>query len=118
MFDDLVAEGSTMLSYDPGEDPTEAILVFDDANDVQRYPMGTVSEYLTQGARLGFVWYWPRTTYWEARAFTKRLFDASLPRSTPAPEVVAALVAKGLSAAEAAGMVAWLGEDAVILLPK
>ncbi len=118
MFDDLVAEGTTMLSYDPGESPTEAILVFDDANDVQRYPMGTVTEYLTRGAKLGFVWYWPRTTYWEARNFTKRLFDASIPRGTAKPKVVAALVAKGLSEAEAKGMVAWLGEDAVILLPK
>jgi hypothetical protein len=118
MFDDLVAEGTTMLSYDPGEAPTDAILVFDDANDVQRYPMGTVTEYLTRGAKLGFVWYWPRTTYWEARNFTKRLFDASMPRDTAEPKVVAALVAKGLSEAEAKGMVAWLGEDAVILLPK
>ena len=118
MFDDLVAEGSTMLSYDPGESPTEAMLVFDDANDVQRYPMGTVTEYLTRGAKLGFVWYWPRRTYWEARDFTSRLFDASLPRTTPAAEVTTALVGKGLSPAEAAGMVAWLGEDAVILLPK
>jgi hypothetical protein len=118
MFDDLVAEGLTMLAYDPGEAPTEAMLVFDDSNDVERYPMGTVSEYLTRGAKLGFVWYWPRTSYWEARDFTKRLFDASLPRNTPKPTVVAALVAKGLSEAEANGMVAWLGDDAVILLPK
>jgi hypothetical protein len=80
--------------------------------------MGTVSHYLTRGAKLGFVWYWPRTDYWEARDFTQRLLDASLPRATPEIEVVAALVAKGLSEAEAAGMVAWLGEDAVILLPK
>lgn len=118
MFDDLVAEGSTMLSYDPGQPPTEASLVFDDANDVERYPVGPVSHYLTRGAKLGFVWYWPRADSWEARDFTQRLFDASLPRTTPAAEVVAALVAKGLSEAEAAGMVAWLGEDAVILLPK
>jgi hypothetical protein len=118
MFDDLVAEGSTMLSYDPGQDPTEASLVFDDSNDVERYPVGTVSQYLTRGAKLGFVWYWPRADYWEARDFTQRLFDASLPRTTPAAEVVAALVDKGLPQAEAAGMVAWLGEDAVILLPK
>jgi len=118
MFDDLVAEGCTMLSYDPGEQPSEAMLVFDDANDVQRYPMGTVNEYLTNGAKLGFVWYWPRREYWEAREFTKRLFDASLPRSTSAPEVVAGLVDKGLSEREAEAMVAWLGEDAVILLEK
>jgi hypothetical protein len=118
MFDDLVEEGCTMLSYEPGEQPSDAILVFDDSNDVERYPMGTVTEYLTRGAKLGFVWYWPRTSYWEALAFTKRLFDASLPRNTPKPKVVAALVAKGLSEAEAKGMVAWLGDDAVILLPK
>ncbi len=92
--------------------------MFDDANDVQRYPMGTVNEYLTNGAKLGFVWYWPRREYWEAREFTKRLFDASLPRSTSAPEVVAGLVDKGLSEREAEAMVAWLGEDAVILLEK
>jgi len=33
-------------------------------------------------------------------------------------EVVAGLQALGLSEAEAEGMVAWLGEDGVILLPK
>lgn len=118
MWDDLQAEGSTMISYDPGEQPTEAILVFDDANDVERFPMGTAAEYLTEGAKRGFTWYWQRATYWEANELTKKLYDASLPRKTPQAKVIEALVKKQLSPEEARAMVAWLGEHAVILLPR
>jgi hypothetical protein len=118
MWDDLQAEGSTMISYDPGEKPVEAILVFDDANDVERFPMGTATEYLTEGAKRGFTWYWQRATYWEANELTKKLYDASLPRTTPQAKVIDALVRKKLSPEEARAMVAWLGEHAVILLPK
>lgn len=118
MWDDLQAEGSTLLSYDPEEEPVEAILVFDDANDVERFPMGTAAEYLTEGAKRGFTWYWQRATYWEANEFTKKLYDASLPRRTPQAKVIDALVRKKLSPDEARAMVAWLGEHAVILLPR
>ena len=118
MFDDIVAEGNTQLSYDPGETGLDAILVFDDANDCERYPMGTVPEYLTEGARRGFVWYWPKKDYWEANGYVARLFDASWSRRTPAAEVVAGLCAAGLSEVEAAAVQRWLGPDAVILLPK
>lgn len=117
MFDSLQAEGSTMLSYDPDEKPTDALLVFDDANDCERYVMGNALEYFTPGARRGFVWYWQRAEYWEARGFTALLFEHSLPKSTEAKLVVQGLIEKGLSELEAQAMVRWLGEDAVILLP-
>lgn len=117
MFDSLQAEGSTMLAYDREEKPTDAILVFDDANDCERYAMGNALEYFTPGARRGFVWYWQKADYWEARGFTALLFLHSLPRTTEESVVLHGLIEKGLSESEAQAMVRWLGEDAVILLP-
>lgn len=116
MFDNLVEEGNTRLFFDPGEKPTQAALMFDDANDCDRFSMGSVNDYLTHGAKAGFVWYWPRSGYWEAKAFTKRLFDSSLPRDTSASVTIDALVEKGLTEAEARGISTWLGDAAVILL--
>ena len=118
MFDELQNEGSTMLSFDPDEGQMDAILTFDDANDVERFPMGTVEEYFTQGAKRGFVWYWQRPEYHEARDFTGRLFANSLPRDTPPATIASLLVAKGLSEPEAQSMIDWLGEEVVILLEK
>jgi BRCT domain type II-containing protein len=118
MWDSLQAEGSTMLSYEPDEQPHEAMLIFDDANDVERHPMGGVCEYLTIGAKRGFVWYWPKSEYWEAREFTQRLFDRSLAKTTPEKQIIAGLIEQGLSDVEAKAMHRWLGRDAVILLPK
>ena len=118
MFDELQAEGSTMLSYDPGQSESKAMLVFDDANDVERHPMGTVESYLTDGARRGFVWYWPKLDYWEANDYVARLFKKSIPRTTPGPAIRAGLMARGLDAAEAEAIWRWLGRDAVLLLPK
>lgn len=118
MFDELQAEGSTMLSHDPGESETDALLVFDDANDCERHPMGTSEEYLTQGARRGFVWYWPKLEYWEANDFVAKLFKGSIPRTSPEAAIRSALVARGLDAAEADSMWRWLGRDAVLLIPK
>lgn len=116
MFDNLVEEGNTRLYFDPGEKPTQAALMFDDANDCDRFSMGSVNDYLTHGAKAGFVWYWPRSGYWEARAFTKRLFDHALPRDTSTAATIAALVKEGLTEAEARGISTWLGDAAVILL--
>ena len=118
MFDELQAEGSTMLSHDPGESETDALLVFDDANDCERHPMGTSEEYLTQGARRGFVWYWPKLEYWEANDFVAKLFKGSIPRTSTEAAIRSGLVARGLDAAEADSMWRWLGRDAVLLIPK
>jgi len=113
--DDLQAEASTFLRYEPDEDRTTAKLVFDDADTPAVFD--DWESYLTLGARRGFAWYWPNGSR-EGMAFAERLYAGSLPRSTPEAEVVAGLQARGLSEREARGMVAWLGEDAVILLPK
>lgn len=116
MFDSLQAEGSTFFSYEPDEKKTEAGLVFDDANDCSRDYVGSVESYLTDGARCGYVWYWPKSGYWEARDFTAALIENSPPTSTPAAELHAMLVARGLSADQATAMQTWLGEDVVILI--
>ncbi|MFT3711380.1 MAG: hypothetical protein QM817_27420 [Archangium sp.] len=112
MFDDLQAEGSTMLSYDPNEKPTDAILVFDDANDCERFPMGNVEDYFTLGAKRGFVWYWQNG----GGEHLERLIEKSLPAKTPAPQVEKALTERGASAVEAAALIKWLGKDAALLV--
>lgn len=115
-FDDLQAEGYTVLSYDPGEDPTDAELVFDDANDCERFYLGNIEWYLTEGAKAGFVWYWPRMGYWEADEFTKALLDNSIPEKTTRKKVQNMLVEKGLTEEQAKGVTAWLKKDVRILL--
>ncbi|MFZ5441392.1 MAG: hypothetical protein ACOZQL_15395, partial [Myxococcota bacterium] len=118
LFDELVQEGITLFSYEEGEQPTEAVLVFDNANESERYPMGTVAEYLTAGAKRGFAWYWPMMESLGPKEVVDALFDGSMPRTTPPEEVIAALVARGLNDAEARAVQRWLGPDAVILLAK
>lgn len=112
-FDDFVAEGRTLYSYDPGQKPTQATLIFDNANDCERHSLGTLERYFLDGARAAFSWYWQVGGEGE---FAQALLDRSIPRSTEPEEIVGLLQEKGLTEAEARGMVAWLGEDVVILL--
>ncbi len=112
MFEDLQAEGSTMLSLEPGQKQVDAALVFDNSNDVKRHPMGTWESYVTTGARRGFTWYWQSGD----NEFTKRLFASSPPVTTPAADVIKGLVDRGASDAEAKALQKWLGPEAVILL--
>ncbi|MCY0987710.1 hypothetical protein OV203_11280 [Nannocystis sp. ILAH1] len=114
MFDDLQAEGSTFLIQEPGTSSDRAEVVFVDRGE--RRSFGTVAHYITRGAESAFVWYWPKRGYWEAEGLVARLAAASLPRSTPADEVVAGLCARGLSRLEAQAVQRWLGADAVLLL--
>lgn len=113
MFDNFVAEGTASLSYDPGQDPTEAELIFDNANDCERHYLGGVYDYLRAGARAGFTWYWQMGG---EGGFTGQLFTNSLSSDTPSGEVTTLLQEKGLEAAEANALAKWLGDDVVILL--
>lgn len=115
MFDDLQAEGSTFLIQEPGTSSDRAEVVF--VNLSERRSYGTVEHYITRGAGSAFVWYWPKRGYWEAEGLVARLAAASLPRSTPADEVVAGLCARGLGHVEAQAVQRWLGPDAALLLP-
>lgn len=74
----------------------------------------TFTDYVTAGARRGFASGWQIAKNKKADA---ALLDRSLPTSTPAAEVEAAL-AKGVDASMAADLVAWLGDRAVVLLPR
>lgn len=114
MFDDLQAEGSTMLSYDPGEKATDAILVFDDANENERFPMGNIEDYLTLGAKRAFAWYWPNG----GGENLEQLVEKSLAPKTAPAEVQKKLVSKGATAEEAAALIKWLGKDVTLLLEK
>jgi hypothetical protein len=115
-FDVLQPEGSTVLSHEADATPADARLFFMNSGSEPR-ELGTVESYVTYGAQCAFVWYWQKRGYWEAEAFLARLTAASLPSTTPADEVVAALCARGLEPAEAQAVQRWLGPDAVLLLP-
>ncbi len=114
MFDDFVAEGNTRLSYDVGQEPTDAALVFDNANDCARYPLGSIEEYITSGAKAAFTWYWQMGP----GEFTDDLLRSSIARKTAPETIRALLVARGLQAAQAAALVKWLGDDVVVLLHR
>ena len=115
MFDELQPEGSSFLFHDRDSSPSAAAISFHNLSD--RYNQGGVASYLTAGAASAFVWYWPKRGYWEAEALVARLAAASLPRTTPADEVVAVLRARGLDELEAQAVQRWLGPDATLLLP-
>jgi hypothetical protein len=115
-FDVLQPEGSTVLSHEFAATPADARLFFINPGSEPR-ALGTAESYLTYGAQCAFVWYWQKPGYWEAEEFLARLTAASLPKTTPAEEVVAGLCARGLDPAEAQAVQRWLGPDAVLLLP-
>ncbi len=112
VFDAFVEEGVTKLSYDPGQDRTEATLIFDDANDCKRHPLGGIYDYITAGARAGFTWYWQNG----AGEFTDRLYANAIPRGTDSDTVLGLLQEKGLTADEANSLISWLGQDINVLL--
>jgi hypothetical protein len=116
LFDDFVNEGRALLSYGKKEKPVNAELIFDNTNDCVRHPMGTIFNYLTNGARVGFTWYWQSNSR-DGQEFTATLLDASLPKDTPAETIDALLQKQGLSANEAKALRTWLGDSVVILLP-
>lgn len=111
MFDDFVAEGLAKLEYYANQKPCDAQLIFDNANDCVRYPLGTINEYLTKGARNAFTWYWQSGGEGE--------FVDQLRQSSAAVDEAAAIrvfESKGLTAPEATALARWLGEDAQLLV--
>jgi hypothetical protein len=118
VLDQMVEEGLARLVFDEGETPAEARVVFDIANRPDLIPMGTFNNYLTTGARRGFVWYWQNSGYWEAEDLLGRLRALSLPAETPVPEVLAALEQRGATPEQARALHVWLGVDVNLLLPR
>lgn len=115
LFDDLQAEGSSFLLHKAETTTGEAEIVF--VHLSEQHPQGTIEHYLTRGAQCAFAGYWPKRGHKGAEALVARLARASLPRSTPADEIVAALRARGLDEVEAQAVQRWLGPDATLLLP-
>lgn len=112
LFDEFVAEGLTKLEYKKRQKPAEATLVFDNANDCVRHPVGTPLEYLTNGARSAFTWYWQVRPNNE---FTASLYEASLPIDASPADIEAHLVSLGATEDEARALQRWLGSAAVLL---
>lgn len=117
MFDDVVAEGTAALSYDPGESRLEASIVFDNANSVTRDLMGDCEDYFTKGAKNAFVWYW-QSNDWEGQGFLDKIKANSISPKTPKTEIVKALMKKKLKKLEAEALMSWLGDDIILLLHK
>lgn len=115
VFDDFVAEGMTWFSRDKGQTRAQASLIFDNANDCVRHPLGSLEDYLTRGAKAAFTWYWQMGD-WEGTGFRGTLLARSVPADTDAATLQSLLEAKGLSAPEAKALMAWLGEDVRVLL--
>lgn len=117
VLDAMVEEGRARLVYDEGEAPADARVVFDAATRPDLVAMGSLRDYLTHGARRGFVWYWQLPGSWEAEDLLSRLRALSLPVETPVPEVLAALERRGATAAQARALYDWLGVDVLLLVP-
>ncbi len=75
----------------------------------------TLTEYLTKGARRGFGVRWQDAKDKRADA---ALLARSLPTKTPADTVRKGLLARGVKASMADDLIEWLGDRAVLLLPK
>ena len=114
-FDDFVAEGMTMYSYNPGQTSKNASLIFDNANDCERHPLGSLEDYITEGAKAAFTWYWQMSD-WEGNNFSNELYGNSIPSTTPRATVLELLKAKGCNDEEALGLCKWLGDNVNVLL--
>lgn len=84
-----------------------------------------LEHYLTLGAKRGFLDYWPAApesdsdvivSQWQQQLEALRAL--SLDRSSAPATVVARLAAAGVEASLAEDIVAWLGQDATLYLPK
>ena len=87
--------------------------------------LGSIEEYLTTGAKRGFVLYWQEMEFnATATEFVEKLYSQSLPLETPSEEVIQRLKKLvtddlhpiGTPDEIAKSMVDWLGSHAVILL--
>ncbi len=112
-FDNFVAEGRAVLSIDKGESKVDAELVFDNANDVSRNPLGSIFDYLTEGARQAFEWYWQAGG---EGGFAATLRERSVPADTDPEALKSLLMDKEVSALHADALISWLGDAAHMLL--
>ncbi|MFT5584811.1 MAG: hypothetical protein ACI9VR_002398 [Cognaticolwellia sp.] len=78
----------------------------------------TAEDYLTKGAKLGFVWTWQLGEGPHPRRMIDRLLKASTDPRTSRSELLSMLVNRGATEAQADGLSRWLGDDVVFLLPK
>ncbi len=117
-FDELESYGSGRLSYDPGQHPRDATLVFFDNDAADYIPYGTVDNYLTMGAKRAFVYTWQFGDGGDALLLLNRLLEQSYSVDTPAAQCADLLIQRGATEAEAKSLLRWLGERVVLLLAK
>lgn len=117
MLDDMVEEAGTWLVTRNGAPRSKAALLFHPSSGPEGVRVfRSLEEYLTEGARRAFVWYWQKPGYWEADEFVGRLREGSIAEDTPAEEIARALEARGIEAEEATALVEWLGAQAALLV--
>lgn len=117
LIDACVEEGLTFLAIPEGASTQDATPVFYNANDETLRPFDSLEDYLTQGARRAFTWYWQADPPDESDALLQRLDAASLPARSGDQALLDGLQRQGASSEEAAALLAWLGDDARRLIP-
>ncbi len=119
MIDELQPEGSTMISFDPDEVNTDAVLVFDNANDCVRSPFGDFDNYLRVGAKHAFVWYWAADGHMgDTTGLIETLTENSMSLDSKPADIVKGLTKLGATKKEAEALFAWIGEEVVFLIPS
>ena len=118
LVDMMVEEGLGLLVVDEGQEIAQAQLGFYDANDDRLIRIGSLEDYLTLGARRAFAGYWQNDDNSEWPDLVARLHASSVASGTAPEALTTALISRGASDAEAQALVAWLGDDVRILLPR
>lgn len=117
LIDACVEEALTFLAVPEGSSTQDAVVTFYNANDETLRPFDSLEDYLTQGARRAFTWYWQADPPYESDDLLARLDAASLPANSDAEAILSGLQRQGASPEEAATLLAWLGDDARRLIP-
>ncbi|MBK8266435.1 MAG: hypothetical protein IPK80_34545 [Nannocystis sp.] len=118
LVDMMVEEGIGLLVVDEGHELAQGQMAFYDANDDRLIRLGSLEQYLTLGARRGFAWYWQNDENFQWLDLVARLHASSLGSGSTEEALVSALTSRGASELEARALVAWLGDDVRILIPR
>jgi len=116
MFDLLVTEGTSHLVVSPDQSIADAVPAFYNANDESLRRFDSLEAYLTLGARRAFAWYWPSEDQGETEEVLARLHEGSLEAGSEG--LRDRLIEQGASEPEADALIAWLGDDARVLVPS
>lgn len=119
MMQNVNDEWYANLVCDPGKTTAEGYVAFYanvDAELAQKFE--SFDAYLRAGARSGLVFMWQAHGYPPAEAALDALLKASASPGTEAAMAAALVDRWGITPSDAASLVGWLGDRAVLLLPS